>query len=173
MHDIKQHLHERSLAQFKGVETLNNVQRRKFCKQRHHLIVHYYRKLGIECSNIWPSFIEKHLKRNDCVDVRGAIDNRWLIIIQIHLLSIFQAYTNELFRKPCLSFPLFVGLDKTTGDVFFYCLLFWSNFFHIYVKGFQISLFYLLAIFVFYIIIFTRIECLACLSCFSWAFFSR
>lgn len=109
--------------------------------------------------------------KKKCVDVRGAIDNRWLIIIQIHLLSIFQAYTNELFPKPCLSFPLFVGLDKTTGDVFFYCLLFWSNFFHIYVKGFQISLFYLLAIFVFYIIIFTRIECLACLSCFSWTFF--
>lgn len=106
--------------------------------------------------------------KKKCVDVRGAIDNRWLIIIQIHLFSIFHAYTNELFRKPCLSFPLFVGLDKTTRDFFLLFTFFGPTFFHIYVKGFQISLFYLLAIFVFYIIIFTRIECL---SCFSWVFF--
>lgn len=67
--------------------------------------------------------------KKKCVDVRGAIDNRWLIIIQIHLFSIFHAYTNELFRKPCLSFPLFVGLDKTTRDFFLIVYFFWSNFF--------------------------------------------
>lgn len=66
------------------------------------------------------------------MDVRGAIDNRWLIIIQIHLLSIFQAYTNELFRKPCLSFPLFVGLDKTTGDFFFFIVYFFGPTFFIF-----------------------------------------